>query len=96
MKTVSLVEALASGKKFAFRIGSTDSFTGFHDWRTSTWTAFQILHAECQIIEEPKEIWVWRYDSGDLCDHNFPTEDECLKRSPHWGRPVKFREVCDE
>lgn len=100
MKTVSLAEALRSGKNFQINakgfspgkiINVKNDFTKSVVWSTET-----ILTAECQIIEEPREIWVWDFGSrfGSLLAEN---KDRIFDLyGGNTGRPVKFREVCDE
>lgn len=94
MKTVSLAEALRSGKKFRYKL-HTEKF--YIPDENQEWSADAIIHAECQIIEKSREIWVWQYPSGNL-DSRFYTEKAgCEFNGNGWGgRPVKFREVLDE
>lgn len=95
MKTVSLVEALASGKKFRFKMPKEETWMTVSNGVETSWSKAAILHAECQIIEEPREIWVWEYSiTGNLKHHD--SEEECKRVNREFkGRPVKFREVTD-
>lgn len=97
MKTVSLVEALASGKKFRFKMPKENTWVPVNGEACTSWSKAAIIHAECQIIEKSREIWVWQYPSGNL-DSRFYTEKAgCEFNGNGWGgRPVKFREVLDE
>lgn len=101
MKTVSLAEALASGKKI--RIKRNDKWLEvFQPLASDSFTMDQILHAECQIIEEPREFWIWDYNNGNYSLIIYATKEECIKDRKRLGdysdegRPVKFREVLDE
>jgi len=100
VKTVSLAEALRSGKDFVLRFPDSNIETKYHKSdKSDGWTTEAILHAECQIIEEPREIWVWEYDDGAMSGFAYKTKDDCKTCTPSpykLGRPVKFREVCDE
>ena len=96
MKTLTLADALRSGKDFTTKMNGTSV-----NWKCDMakhigWSANEILHAECQIIEEPIERWAWIDMSGEVTGW-YKTEDHCMG---YWkgcaGRPVKFREVCDE
>lgn len=96
MKTVSLAEALRSGKRYKYRIRSNLPWLDSKE-APSDWSADAILHAECQIIEEPREIWVWEYSiTGNLTYEHHDSEEECKRVNREFkGRPVKFREVTD-
>lgn len=94
MKTVSLAEALRSGKRYKYRIRSNLPWLDSKE-APSDWSADAILHAECQIIEEPREIWVWEYSITGNLKHR-DSEEECKRVNREFkGRPVKFREVTD-
>lgn len=95
MKTVSLAEALKSGKKFRYRESASDHWCSDYVERNA-WTENEILHAECQIIEEPREIWAIKFDDGEWSFYAYPTQEQAISWCNGNGRPVKFREVCDE
>lgn len=100
MKTVSLVEALASGKKFKWRPRPDFAWSQDVSPRDlQQWTTNEILHAECQIIEEPREKWYWEDSRGEIISLPKNSKEELMreyKEAYPGGRPVKFREVCDE
>ena len=98
MKTVSLSEALKLGNKFRWVVNKQgeDPWTGIYTPGESnhSWSSEAILHAECQIIEEPREIWVGE-DNGIL--HYYSHEDKFKLQQIYPNlKPVKFREVMDE
>ena len=95
MKTVSLAEALRSGKKFRYKMMPEDQWCDGD--KDCAWSSDAILHAKCQIIEEPREIWIWENSGGFLVSVINQNIDECKNAwAAAKGRPVKFREVCDE
>lgn len=65
MKTVSLAEALKSGKSFRYRLDTTEWKT-FQFGSGKEFTPNEILAAECQIIEEPIERWAWINMAGEV------------------------------
>lgn len=98
MKTVSLAEALRSGKRYKYRIRSNLPWLDSKE-APSDWSADAILHAECQIIEEPREKWYWEDSRGEIISLPKNSKEELMreyKEAYPGGRPVKFREVLDE
>jgi hypothetical protein len=99
VKTVSLADALRSGKDFRYRL--TPDQAWMKGYKNCNWTVEAILHAECQIIEEPREFWIWNYNNGNYSLIVYATKDDCIKDRKALGdysdeyRPVKFREVID-
>jgi len=101
-KYVSLTEALKSGKSFSFRVpgnnGSKDCLiTYIPGGSITSFSAEEILHAECELEREPREIWVLETKDGQLRRSSWDTKGECIEYSaPIAGKPIKFREVLDE
>lgn len=100
MKTITLAEALRSGKDFFMSYPGMKEEAKYSKDKIKEYefSAEAILHAECQIIEEPREIWVWEYSiTGNLGGSFFKDKNNCIKYGDGTvGRPVKFREVLDE
>lgn len=96
MKTVSLADALRSGKRFRYRVSKDVAWIYFMKDFGPAFSVDEILHAECQIIEEPREVWVWQYLSGNLDTRFYIEKAGCEFNGNGWGgRPVKFREVLE-
>lgn len=100
MKTVSLTEALKSGKKFRWRIPGQAQINYFDPKQlieNTIWSKDVIINAECIIEQGPREIWLWKFDDGALGSIHKKTEEELKRYYLHdEGKPVKFREVIDD
>lgn len=98
-KYVSLTEALRSGKRFriiqnGIPQGDWIVVKNYNEFKC---TVNEILHAECEIEREPREIWVPEFqDKLELSGHWYDSPKQLLVCYPNVkARAVKFREVLE-
>lgn len=99
MKTVSLTEALRSGKKWKYRGCNGRWYAPSNEALSNdfAWATHDILTLECQIEQEPRVIWVNEY-KNDLGSSVYETKEDAmyLVDTDNYIRTVKFVEALDE